>query len=173
MNKTEKADVVQALRDSLLTASSVVAASHVGMPVNTVNALRSEFRKQGVEYMVVKNTLVRIAVEGTEFEALGPLLKGATALAFGHGDSPTPAKIVKKFAADNDKFVIKGGFLPGEGLLDEKGVLQLSEMLSKDELRSKLLGVFQAVPAKFVRTINEAPSGFVRVLAARKDSLAA
>lgn len=173
MNKTEKAEAVQALRDSLLQASSVVAASHVGMPVNTVNALRSEFRKQGVEYMVVKNTLVRIAIEGTEFEALGPLLKGSTALAFGTGDSPTPAKIVKEFAAKNDKFVIKGGFLPGEGMLDQKGVLQLSEMLSKDELRAKLLGTFQAVPAKFVRTINEVPAGFARLLAARKDSLAA
>ncbi len=173
MNKNQKEDVVQALRDTLLSASSVVVASHQGMPVNTVNALRSEFRKQGVEYTVVKNSLVRIAIEGTEFEALGSLLKGPSAIAFGYGDAPAPAKVVKKFAAENDKFVVKGGFLPGEGVLDAKGVNQLSEMLSKDELRSQLLGLFQAVPQKFVATLNEVPSGFARLLTAQKDSLAA
>lgn len=173
MNRTEKEQVVADLRAGLQEARSVVLTSHMGIEVNTVNELRSEFRKAGVHYQVVKNTLARLAIAGTEFEAIDEFLKGPTALAFSMDDAPAPAKIAKKFSKDHDSFVIKGGFLPGEGLLDEDGVNRLSELLSKEELLAKLLGTFKAGPEKFVRTLSAAPQKFVRVLSARRDDLAA
>ena len=72
---------------------------------------------------------------------------------------------------ENDKFVIKGGFLPGSGVLDEAGVQALADMLSKEELQAKLLGVFKAVPTKLVSTFTAAPVKFVNVLNARKQDL--
>lgn len=173
MNRTQKEQVVADLRAGLEGARSVVLASHTGIEVNTVNELRAEFRKAGVHYQVVKNTLARLAIEGTEYEALAEHFRGPTAVAFSAEDAPAPAKIIKKFAKDHDEYLIKGGFLPGEGVLDAAGVDRLSEMLSKEELQAKLLAVFKAVPQTFVRTLNAAPLKFVNVLTARKDDLAA
>jgi len=173
VNRSQKEQVVADLRAGLEGARSVVLTSHTGIEVNVVNELRAEFRKAGVHYQVVKNTLARLAVQGTEFEELADHFKGPTAVAFSQEDAPAPAKIAKKFAKDHDEYVIKGGFLPGEGMLDEAAVNQLSEMLSKDELLAKLLGVFKAGPQKFVRTLNAAPTKFVNVLSARKDDIAA
>ena len=171
MNRTQKEQQVEELRAGLAEAKSVVVASHMGIEVNTVNELRSEFRKNGVRYHVVKNTLAKLAIAGTEMEPLGELLSGPTALAYSSEEAPAPAKVVKKFAKENDKFVVKGGFLPGSGLLDAKGVEALSEMLTKDELQAKLLGVFKAVPTKLVSTFAAAPIKFVNVLNARKQDL--
>jgi large subunit ribosomal protein L10 len=172
MNKTEKHELVEELRAGLANAKSVVVTSHVGMDVNTVNALRAEFRKQGVSYHIVKNTLVRLAVAGTELEPLGEICKGPSALAWSTEDAPTPAKIARAFKQKNDKFVIKGGVLVGAGALDAKGVDKLADMLSKEELQAKLLGVFKAVPEKFVRTLNAVPQKAVMLLSARKDDIA-
>ena len=173
MNRTQKEQQIAELREGLEAARAVVVTSHMGIDVNTINDLRAEFRNAGVRYHVVKNTLAKLAVEGTEYAPLADLLTGPSALAYSAEDAPAPAKIIKKFAKDNDKFEIKGGFLPGSGLLDVKGVEQLADMLSKEELQAKLLGVFLAVPTKFVGTLAAAPRKFVNVLNARKKELEA
>lgn len=171
MNRTEKEQQIEELRAGLAEAMSVVVTSHAGIDVNTVNELRGEFRKGGIHYHVVKNTLAKLAIAGTEMEALGELLKGPSALAYSSQEAPAPAKVAKAFAKGNKGFVIKGGFLPGSGMLDEAGVDALSEMLSKEELQAKLLGLFKAVPTKFVGTLAAAPKKFVNVLMARKKDL--
>jgi large subunit ribosomal protein L10 len=172
MNKTEKQEIVEELREGLANAKSVIVTSHMGIDVNTVNQLRAEFRKAGVNYHIIKNTLVRLAVAGTDMEGLGEHLKGPSAIAWSTEEAPAPAKVIRDFKKKNDKFVVKGGYLVGGGVLDEKGVEMLADMLSKEELQAKLLGVFKAVPEKFVRTLNAVPQKMALLLSARKEDIA-
>jgi large subunit ribosomal protein L10 len=170
MQRAEKEQVVETLRSELEQAKSLILASHAGMDVNTVNELRSKFRAQGVQYKVVKNTLMKLAIRGSDYEVIADQFVGPTAVAFSFEDPIAPAKIIKAFAKDHKAFEVRGGYLDGQ-LLDQAGVEQLAEMPGKDELRAKVLMLMQGVPTKFVRTLNAAPQQFVMVLTARKQDL--
>lgn len=170
MNRTEKSAVIERLKTSLAEAPAVVVVDFKGVTVEQVNALRSEMRKAEVSFEVVKNTLVKKAIEGSSKENMGELFKGNSAIAFHAEDPAAPAKILTDFVKDNPKMVLKGGWLDGK-LLDEAGVEQLSKLPGKDELRGKLLSVLAGAPTKFVRTIIAGPTQFVRVLQARAQQL--
>jgi large subunit ribosomal protein L10 len=170
VNRAEKEQAVELIRSDLAQAKSVILASHVGIDVNTVNELRSKFRASGVEYHIVKNTLAKIAIKGTDMEVMTEMFKGPTAIAYSFEDAISPAKTIKDFAKTNPKFEVRGGYLDGQVIsVDE--VNRLAEMPTKDELRSMVLSVFKAVPTKFVRTLNAAPISFMNVLTARKQEL--
>jgi large subunit ribosomal protein L10 len=135
--------------------------------VGNITALRAQARKEGVYLRVLKNTLVRRAVDGTPFEGLkgqmvGPLMYGISK------DPVSAAKVLHDFAKSNDKLVIKGGAMANY-VMDASAVRALATMPSRDELLSKLLGTMQAPIAQFVRTLNEVPTKFVRGLAAVRD----
>lgn len=166
MNRTEKEQFVADLRADLLEAKSVILASHVGIEVNDVNRLRSEFRKKGVTYRVVKNTLARLAIRDTEMEALTTHFIGPIAIAYSKEDAVAPAKVMKDFAKEESKFEMRAGYLDGD-VFDVAGVKRLADMPSKEELQGKFLGLLQAVPSKFVRTLNAAPQKFLMVLSAK------
>ena len=166
MNRTEKEQFVADLRADLLEAKSVILASHVGIEVNDVNRLRSEFRKQGVTYRVVKNTLARLAIRDTDMEGLTSHFVGPIAIAYSKEDAVAPAKVMKDFAKEEDKFEMRAGYLDGD-VFDVAGVKRLADMPSKEELQAKFLGVLQGVPSKFVRTLNAAPQKFLMVLSAK------
>ena len=170
MNRAEKEAMVASIRSDLETAKSVIFGNHAGIDVNTVNELRSTFRAQGVQYRVVKNTLAKLAVKGTDMEVMSDLFVGPTAIAYSSEDAVSPAKVVKEFAKEHKKYEVRGAFLDGK-MLDAEGVNQLAEMPTKDEMRAKVLSLFQAVPTKFVRTLNAAPTQFLQVLTARKNDL--
>ncbi len=170
MNRTEKEQAIEEIRQDLAQAKSVILASHMGIDVNTVNLLRKQFRDSGVKYRVVKNTLAKIAIQGTDMEIISDMFVGATAIAYSFDDAVSPAKVVKDFAKGRDKFVVRGGYLSGQRL-GEADVIRLAEMPSRDELRSQVLGLMQAVPTKFLRTVNAAPSQFLSVLSARQQDL--
>ncbi len=170
MNRAQKEAEVASIRSDLENAKSVILASHTGIDVNTVNELRSEFRAKNVKYRVVKNTLAKIAIQDTELEEIAELFKGPTAIAYSEEDAVSPAKVIKEFAKDHDAYEVRGGFLDGSAL-DVDGVNQLAEMPSKDEMRAKVLRLFEAVPSKFLRVLNAAPQDFVQVLRARKRDL--
>lgn len=172
MNRTEKEQFVEELRADLATAKSVVLACHQGIEVNKVNELRSMFRKQGVEYRVIKNTLAHIAFQGTDMAGLSDFLVGPIAIAYSTEDAIAPAKVAKEFSKKTEKFEIRGGYMDGD-VFDAKGVERLADLPSKEELRSKLLGLFQAVPSQFLRTLNAAPQQFLMVLKAREEQLGA
>lgn len=172
MNRTEKEQMIEDLRSDLTQAKSLVLASHVGMDVNTVGDLRSALRAKDVRYRVVKNTLIKRAIAGTDMEVIADLFRGPVAIAYSFEDAADPARIIKKFAKDHDKYVIKGGYLDGEKL-DEAGVEKLASMLSKEELQAKLLGLFKAVPSKFVRQLAAPMQQFVGVLKAKEEKDAA
>lgn len=170
MNKQQKQDRVDQLRDELSIATGVIVAAYDGLTVEQSTGLRVELRKSGSKLRMVKNTLARLSVQGTAHEGLAPLLTGPNFIVFGE-DSVAPAKALVKVAKDaGDRIVIKGGVLNGK-TIDAKGVEALSKLPGKDELRAKLLGMLAAVPTKFVNQLAAVPRGMVTVLAARKDKL--
>lgn len=170
MNRTDKTAVIERLRDALADVPAVIVADFQGLTVEDVDQLRSEMRKVGVVYVVVKNTLARQAIAGTSKEVIEPLFRGNSAIAY-HADDPTaPAKVLKEFAKDHEKLAIKGGWLDG-AMLDVAGVERLANLPGKDELRGKLLSVFNGASTKFVRTLAAGSQTFLRVLVARKDDI--
>ncbi len=167
LNLEEKKAVVAEVSEQVAKAQAIVVAEYRGLPVGDMTALRAQARKSGVYLRVLKNTLVRRAVDGTPFSGLadkmvGPLVFGISA------DPVTAAKVLSDFAKTNDKFVIKAGALPNQ-VMDANGIKALASLPSREELLSKLLGTMQAPVAQFVRTLNEVPTKFVRGLAAVRD----
>jgi len=170
LNRTEKSAVIERLKTALADVPAVVVTDFKGLTVEQVDQLRSEMRKAEVSFEVVKNTLVRKALEGTPKENLNDLFRGNSAIAFHVEDPAAPAKILTDFAKDNDKLALKGGWVDGK-LLDVAGVEQLSKLPGKDELRGRLLSVFMGAPTKLVRTLIAGPTTFARVLQARSQQL--
>lgn len=148
------------------TAHSAVAAEYRGMTVAQVTDLRAKARSQGVYVRVIKNTLARRAVEGTEFACLKEALKGPLILAFSREDPGAAARVVKDFAKTNEKLVTKavaiGGTLYGPADLE-----RLASLPTLDQARAILLGVLQAPATKLARTLAEPAALIARVLAAR------
>ncbi len=170
MNRAQKEEMVASIRSAFDSAKSVILASHTGIDVNTVNELRAEFRANNVQYRVVKNTLAKLALKDTDLDVLAKYFTGPTAIAFSEEDAVSPAKVIKDFAKEHDKYEVRGGYLDGK-ILDVDGVNALADMPTKDEMRANVLRLFKAVPTKMVRVLNAAPSDFVGVLAARKRDL--
>lgn len=163
---TKDAQVVE-LKEKLGKTVSIVLADYRGLDVPTVTSVRDEFRRSQCEYKVYKNTLVKLAIKGTEMESLSKQLEGPTAVIFSWESPSLPAKIATKIAKDQEKFVIKGGYFEGQ-LLDVKGVEGLAAMPGKDELRAKLLATFMAPATDLVRTLSAGAQNFVYLLAAKE-----
>ena len=160
LNLTEKKAVVAEVAEQVSNAQAIVLAEYRGIGVANMTVLRAQARKSGVYLRVLKNTLVRRAVEGTPFAALaddmvGPLVFGIST------DLVSAAKVMNDFAKANDKFVIKSGAMPNQ-VMDLAGVQALASMLSREELL-----------AKFARTLNEVPTKFARAISAIRDAKAA
>ncbi|MBE0599754.1 MAG: 50S ribosomal protein L10, partial [Burkholderiaceae bacterium] len=148
-------------------AQAIVVAEYRGLEVGSITALRKQARESGVYLRVLKNTLARRAITGTPFEKLADQLVGP--LIYGMSSDPVScAKVLNSFAKGNDKLVLKAGALPNVSL-DANGVKALAMLPSREELLAKLLGTMQAPIVQFVRTLNEVPGRFVRVLAAVRD----
>jgi len=170
MNRTEKEEVVGQLKQDWANVQSIVLADYRGVDVPTVTAIRDEFRKAGCHYRVLKNTLVRIAIQGSKVEPMSKMLEGPTAIIWSNESPSTPAKIATKIAKDNEKFIIRGGYFDGQAF-DAKGVEGLATMPGKDELRAMLLMTFLAAPTDFVRTRAAGPTNFLYALQARERQL--
>lgn len=171
LNLEEKKAVVAEVSAQVAGAQAIILAEYRGLEVGNLTQLRAQARKSGVYLRVLKNTLVRRAIDGTPFSGLSDEMVGP--LMFGISTDPVAAaKVMNDFAKTNDKFVIKAGAMPNQ-VMDANGVKALATMPSREELLAKLLGTMQAPIAKFVRTLNEVPTGFVRGLAAVRDQKAA
>ncbi len=168
LNLEEKKAIVAEVSAQVANAQTIIMAEYRGMEVGHMTQLRAKAREAGIYFRVVKNSLVRRAVEGTPYAALADHMVGP--LAYGISSDPVAAaKVLHEFSRDNDKLVIKVGAM-GEKIMFLEDVKALATLPSRDELLSKLLGTMQAPIAKFVRTLNEVPSKFVRGLAAVRDN---
>lgn len=169
MDRTEKREFVASLAAVFADTSFVLVAQNKGLTVADVSELRRRMRAAGATYRVAKNRLATLALEGTRFDGVKPLLKGPTALAWST-DPVAVAKTAVEFAKTNDKFVVLGGAL-GTQTLNADGVKALAELPSLETLRAQLLGLIQT-PATRIAGILQAPGGQVaRVLSAyaKKD----
>ncbi|MCI9352588.1 MAG: 50S ribosomal protein L10 [Lawsonibacter sp.] len=142
---SEKKAIVAALEEQLKGASSGVLVDYKGITVAEDTALRAELRQNDVQYAVVKNTLVRFALDSAGLKELDGVLNGTTSLATSAGDPIAPMRVVNKYAKQlgEDKFNIKGGFMDGKVISLEE-IMALAELPSKEVLLSQTLGMLLA-----------------------------
>ena len=171
MEKAQKQQVLGEIKEAWQNVASVVIADYKGITVPVVTAMRDDFRKNGCHYRVIKNSLVKIAVKGSKMEPITSLMTGTTAVIWTTGEAPQPpAKIALKWAKEEPKFQIKGGFYEGQ-LLDKAGIEALSTMPGKPEIRASMLMTFLAGPQSFVAQIAAPIQNFAYLLDARKRHL--
>ena len=169
MDRTEKREFVSSLAAVFAETNMVVVSRNDGMTVAQVSELRRRMRAAGSTYKVAKNRLATLALEGTKFDGIKPMLKGPTALAWAQ-DPVAVAKVAVDYAKTNEKFVVIGGAL-GQQMLDAKGIQALAELPSLDQLRAQLLGLL-TTPATRIASVVQAPAAqLARVFGAfaRKD----
>lgn len=169
MQLEEKKNIVRLLHEKFLKSSIIIATDYKGLNVETMNVLRKKLRAEGVEYQVVKNTLLIRSTQDTVFAEMNDWFKGPTAIALTEGDPVVPAKILTEFAKDNDKLDIKAAFLKaGESgkVLDMNGIKSLSSLPSREVLLGQLLSAMNGVPTGLVRTLNGIPGKLMNVLQA-------
>ena len=151
----EKKPVVDEISTHLKDAKSLVLVDYRGLTVEQDTQLRKQLREAGVSYKVYKNTMMRFAFKGTDYEPLDPYLNGPSGCAIVGGDDPiAPARIMCDFAKKADKLEIKGGVVEGK-LYDADGIKSLSTIPSREVLLSKLLGSLQAPVTNFARVIKQ------------------
>ena len=171
MQRAEKDVQIGEIKGRFDKMTSAVFLDFKGMTVEHVTKLRAEFRKAGVEYKVVKNTLVKHALKGQKYQdQLSKVLVGMTGVAWSYEDPSAAAKVVKAFKKDEagDKLQIKAGLIEGS-ILDAKGVEdQLATMPGKNELRAKLLATLQAPLQQFVALLQAPSQNLVYVLDAKQ-----
>ena len=155
MDRTEKQEFVTSLAAVFAETSMVVVTRNDGMTVAQVTVLRSRMRAAGATFKVAKNRLATLALDGTRFDGIVPMLKGPTALAWAH-DPVAVAKVAVEFAKTNDKLVILGGAL-GTQTLNADGIKALAELPSLDVLRAQLVGLI-STPATRIAGILQAPA---------------
>lgn len=149
----QKKQQVAELSEKLNNAVAGVIVDYKGINVADDTVLRANLRKAGVDYAVVKNTLLTLAVKGTALEGLTSVLEGTTALAVSKDDAVASAKILSEFAEKHENFSVKGGFLDGEVISLEK-IDSLAKLPSKEVLLATVAAAFQAPMASFARAIN-------------------
>ncbi len=154
--------------------TSAVFLNYKGMTVEQATKLRASFRKVGVEYKVIKNTLVKQALKETAFGSqLDDVLLGMTGIAWSYEDPSAAAKVVKAFKKDEgeagQKLQIKGGLIDGTVLSTKAVEEQLATMPGKDELRAMLLATLQAPLQNFVGLLNAPGQNFVYLLSAKES----
>ena len=151
MAKVElKQPVVNEIKELLTDAQSAVLVSYRGITVEQDTAMRKELREADVEYKVYKNTMIRFAIQGTEFEALADDLKGPTAIAV----SKTDARILAKHAKNIEVLEMKSGVVEGT-FYDKDGIQVIASIPSRDELLAKFLGSIQSPITNFARVIKQ------------------
>ena len=169
LNREQKEAIVAEVAEVAGSALSAIAAEYRGLTVAKMTELRREARAQGVYLRVVKNSLARLAMTGTDFECMNKEMTGPLVLAFSQSDPGAAARVVKDFAKDNDKFVVKVVSIGGK-LLSPGDVETLAKMPTYDQAISMLMGTMKAPIQKLATTLNEIPGKLVRTVAAVKDA---
>ena len=170
MDRAGKEEVLGEIKESFANVTSVIIADYRGITVPVVTAMRDDFRKAGCHYRVIKNSLVKIAVKGTRMEPISQLMVGTTAVIWSTDTPQPPAQLALKWAKDEPKFKILGGYYEGQ-VLDVAGVGSLSRMPGKNEIRASMLMTFLAGPQAFAAQVIAGPQNFAYLLDARRRQL--
>ncbi len=155
MAKVElKQPIVQAIADEVNGAASVVLVDHRGLTVAQDTELRKQLREAGIIYKVCKNTMMKRAFEGTEFEGLSAYLEGPSAMAVSKDDATAAARILSNFAKDAKALELKAGVVEGT-VYDQAQLVEVAKIPSREVLISRLLGSMQSPIANFARVIKQ------------------
>ena len=168
MRLEEKQRIAEDLRDRFSKSAIIVLTDYKGLDVAAMNDLRRKLRAEGIDFQVVKNTLLVRAAEDTDAASIKDYFKGPSAIALSYDDPVAPAKVLTQFAKDNEKLEIKAGLLNGQ-VLDAGAIKALAGLPSREVLLGQFLSVLNEVPTSFVRTMAEIPRSLLNVLTAIKD----
>ena len=149
--KQEKQLVIDEIKEKLSRAKSAVVVDYIGITVAEADEMRKNLREADIDYTVYKNTLAKIAIEGTEFEPLGEYLAGPSAFAISYEDVTAPARVINKAIKDFKKMEFKAAVVEGE-FYDASGVEKLANIPGREELVAKFMGSIQSPVSKAVRT---------------------
>ncbi len=167
--RPEKIAVVDEVKAKLQAADAALITEYRGLSVKALHQLRTELRRNGGEYKVYKNTLVRLAARDAGIEGPEELLTGPTGVAFVTGDAAAVAKSLRDFAKLNPLLVIKGGVLGGT-ILSAKDVETLAELPPRDVVLSQIAGLFQAPVQQLAGLLEAVPRTFAYGIGALIDS---
>jgi large subunit ribosomal protein L10 len=168
LTRAEKEGQVATLKDKFSRATSIYVADYRGIDVAAVTKLRRKVHQEGggdYEYRVIKNSVLRRAVEGSDASGLGDHFEGPSAVAISYGDPVGLAKVLADFAKENQAFELKGGMIEGE-IVDRAEIAVLAALPTLDTLRGMLVGLIQAPASKLARLLNEPGAQLARLLAA-------
>lgn len=149
----QKQQQVAALKEKLSAAVTGVVVDYKGITVSDDTALRKELRENGVDYFVVKNTILSRAIDGSSVEGMKEVLEGTTAIALSNEDYTAAARILCKFAENHESFSVKTGFLDGK-VIDLETIESLAKLPTKEVLLATVCSVFQAPIAAFARAVK-------------------
>ncbi len=173
MNKSEKEQIVAEIQEMVSKAQGMFFTDFAGINVEDITKLRSEFRKSGIEYRVVKNTLAKIALKNvTGYDSVQDKLVGPTGIAFAYEDAAAPAKIIQKFKEKNDKFAVKVCVVEKQ-VYDGSKLKELAALPSRPEIVASILGSINAPVSGIVGSINAVIRDVVGVLDAIEKKKAA
>jgi len=168
MERARKVEAVTELSGRVTRAPLAIVTEYRGLNVAQMTELRTRLRKCDGEYLVAKNSLVRLAIADSSWARLETLLTGPNAIAFAYSDAIAVAKIVRNFAKEHGALQIKGGVLDGEPLSAQQ-IERFATMPGKNELRAQFLAVLSAPATNFVRVLQAPARQFVQVLEARRS----
>lgn len=165
----QKQDIVTEVNREAGEALAAVLADYRGMTVSDMTGLRAKARASGVYVKVVRNTLAKRAVQGTEYECLTDALVGPTLLAFSRGEPGSAARLLKDSAREYNALEVKALSIGG-ALLDASQLDRLAALPTREDALALLMAVMQAPIAKLARTLGEVPGKLARTLAAIRDA---
>lgn len=168
MGIESKKQFVEGLKERLERSTVVILTDYKGLNVGAMTDLRAKLREAQVEYQVIKNTMLRLASQGTAVEAIKDSFVGPSAIALSYDDPVAPAKVLTEFAKSNDKLEIKIGVMDGR-VLDPSAIKALSDLPSREQLLATVLSAMNAVPTSLVTALSDVPRRMVNVLQAIKD----
>jgi len=169
LNRAQKQEIVSELNDKFNAAKIVIVVDYKGLSVEQIGELRKQLRDAGIEFKVVKNTLLIRAAKDTAVDALEKYFTGPSAVTISYDDPVAPAKILSEFAKTNKKLEIKAGVMPPGKSLDIDSINSLAKLPSREVLLSQVLRALNGVPTSLVRALSNVPERLVYVLSAIRD----
>lgn len=151
--KQQKQVIIDEIKQKLENAQSAVVIDYMGISVAEADNMRKKLREGGVDYTVYKNTLIKRAIEGTDYAPLAEVLEGPTALAISSEDATAPARMINTVIKEYKKMEFKAGVVEGT-YYDKAGIEQIADIPSRDVLIAKFMGSIQSPVSKFVRTLQ-------------------
>lgn len=151
--KQAKQVIIDEIKAKLDGAQSAVVIDYMGTTVAQADAMRKKLREANVDYTVYKNTLIKRAIEGTEFASLAEVLDGPSAIAISKEDATAPARVLKEVIDEFKKMEFKAGVVEGN-FFDQEGIKEIASIPSRDVLIAKFMGSIQSPVSKFVRTVQ-------------------